>query len=141
EAVFLFERLFPFNPQSTATRLALVAAVARHSAAFEPIGKCLHLFSFDEPLDEAGTLDFAYDDSQFAARAISSRAEFQQHLLQITGQPRSYSVVERRYDVALHIRLREQPDGMSLLLWQAQTLAWAYLEGKPNEPVFPYIVE
>jgi len=64
-----------------------------------------------------------------------------QHLRAMLGEPVPYAVLRRNDSRALRIEIPPAPRGLSPLLHRARALAWAYLEGAPGEPVFPYCAE
>ena len=61
--------------------------------------------------------------------------------MSLTGKPAQYSVVRRTEAGGLQVGIWPAPAGVSAVMHRAQTLAWAYLEGVPNEPVFPFCLE
>lgn len=140
-AYFLLERIFPFAPALTARSLALRAATARHQAACAHIPGALHLYRLD-PDNQDGLALSAVPllSVQVPQEPIPSLEALRRHLLAVLGHLPSYSVVRRTDARGLQIRIPPAPPG-SALLHRARSLAWAYLEGAPGEPVFPYCVE
>lgn len=138
-ATYVFERLFPVSPPLAARSLALQAALHRHKAACDP--EALHLYRLDPDNREGLALrDISPLDVDMPATPIISLDALRAALLTLTGEPRTYRVIMERSGHALHIEMLPPPPGMEPLLHRAQTLAWAYLEGTPSQPLFPFCV-
>jgi hypothetical protein len=138
-AGFLLERVFPMAPSLAARSLALAAASARHQAACPE--KALHLYRLDADNRDRLALRFASLLSiPVAEEPITTVDALRQHLVALTREPMVYTVV-RRNGHRLQIEIPPCPAGSSPLAHRAQTLAWAYLEGSPGEPVLPYCLE
>jgi len=67
--------------------------------------------------------------------------ELSQHLHDLTDARLTYTVVRRTDAGGLQIEIPPGPAGLSPMVHRATTLAWAYLEGVPGHPVFPFCVE
>ena len=138
-AAFLLERIFPTAPSLAARSLALAAASARHQAACPE--EALHLYRLDADNRDRLALRFApLLPIPVPEEPITTMVVLRQHLLDLTGEPMPYAVV-RRNAHWLQIEIPPCPVGGSLLAHRALTLAWAYLEGSPGEPVLPYCPE
>lgn len=139
-AGFLLERVFPMVPPLAARSLALASARARHRAAcFEG---ALHLYHLDSDNQDKLFLRFApLLPIPVPEEPITTLESLRRHLLNLTGEPASYTVVGKTSTHGLQIEVSPDPDGISPLAHRARTLAWAYLEGAPGEPVFPFCLE
>lgn len=141
-AGFVLERVFPITPNLAARSLALAAAQARHRAAYAGLSGACHLYHLDADSQDALALrNLSPIAVSVPQEAITSVDKLRQHLLGVFSEPPAYTVVRRTEGQGLQIQLSQAPTGCSLLLHRAQTLAWAYLEGKPGQPVFPFFVE
>jgi hypothetical protein len=141
-AGFLWERLFPMAPPLAARSLALSAALARHQAACSANEKALHLYRLDADNQDKLALRFAPLLPITAPdEPITTIDALRQYLLDLVGEPVPYNVVRRTNAHGLQIEIPASPPGVSPLLHRAKTLAWAYLEGAPGQPVFPFCVE
>ncbi|MFQ5344241.1 MAG: BrxE family protein [Anaerolineae bacterium] len=141
-AGFLLERVFPTAPALAARNLALHAALARHQAACPANGRALHLYRLDPDNRDKLALRFASLQPILAPdQSITTMDALSQHLLGLTGEPRTYTVVRRTDAGGLQIEIPPGPAGLSPMVHRAKTLAWAYLEGAPGHPVFPFCVE
>ncbi|MBC7252114.1 MAG: BrxE family protein [Anaerolineae bacterium] len=139
-ASFLLERIFPMAPPLAARSLALSAALARHQAACP--GQALHLYHLDVDNQDGLALRFApLLPIPVPVEPITTMDALRQHLLNLIGEPAIYTVVRRTSAHGLQIEIVPTPAGVSPLLHRAQTLAWAYLEGTPGQPVFPFCLE
>jgi len=140
-AGFLLERIFPIAPPLAARSLALSAATARHQAACAH-DNALHLYRLD--LDSQDTLvlrSVPLLSIPLPQEPLPSIDALKGALLDLLGRPMLYTSVRRTEAGGLEIEIPPTPPGVSMLLHRAQTLAWAYLEGGPNEPVFPFCLE
>jgi len=138
-AAFLLERLFPTAPALAARNLALRAALARHQAACARYEGARHLYRLDA--DNADALAFRREPLlpiPVPEAPISTMDELREHLLGRTGRPLPCSIVRRTEGGGLQIAVPPAPYDASAWVHRASTLAWAYLEGGPAEPVFPY---
>jgi hypothetical protein len=141
-AGFLLGRIFPMAPPLAARSLALSAALARHQAACPANDGALHLYRLDPDNRDKLALRFAPLLSIRVPREpITTLEILRQHMLDLTGRPTSHTVVRETDSHALRIEIPPSPVGVSPLAHRARTLAWAYLEGAPGEPVFPFCVE
>ena len=141
-AGFLLERIFPMAPALAARSLALAAAAARHRAACAGHEGALHLYRLD--LDSQGALalrSVPLLSIPLHQEPIPSIDALKQELLGLLGKPAPYTAVRRTEAGGLQVGIWPTPAGVSALLHRAQTLAWAYLEGAPSEPVFPFCLE
>jgi len=141
-AGFLLERIFPMAPPLAARSLALAAALARHQAACPANGEALHLYRLDADNQDKLALRFApLLAIPVPEEPITTLETLRQHLLDLTGEPTPYTVVRGTDAHGLEIHIPPCPAGVSPMVHRARTLAWAYLEGAPREPVFPFCVE
>lgn len=141
-ARFLLERVFPMAPPMAARSLALAAALARHQAVCRVNSRALHLYRLDADGLDRLTLRFApLLPVPVPEEPIHTMDALRQHLLRLTGEPSAYTVLRQTDRRVLQIRVPSVPDRASPLLQRARTLAWAYLEGRPGEPVFPITLE
>ncbi len=135
---YLLERLFPMAPPLAGRSLALSAAQARHQAAFANKKKALHLYRLDS--DNQDKLALRFEPLLPVAvpgDPIETIAALRQHLLDLVGES-TYTVIRRTDAHGLRLEIPPPPAGVSPLLHRARTLAWAYLEGTPNQAVFPF---
>jgi hypothetical protein len=141
-AGFLLERIFPMAPSLAARSLALAAALARHQAACPANNGALHLYRLDSDNRDKLAIRFApLLPVPVPEEPISTLQALRQHLLNLTGKPAPYTVVRETGTHGLQIEILPEPESASPLAHRAQTLAWAYLEGAPGEPVFPFCLE
>jgi hypothetical protein len=141
-AGFLLERVFPMAPPLAARSLALAAALARHQAACPASSGALHLYRLDADNQDKLALRFApLLPIPVPEEPITTLETLRQHLLDLTRKPAPYTVVRETNAHGLEIDIPPCPAGVSPLAHRARTLAWAYLEGTPGEPVFPFCLE
>ena len=141
-AGFLLERIFPFAPPLAARSLALSAALARHQAACAAHENALHMYRLDnDNQDRLALRSIPLLPIPVAEEAIPSIDALRGHLLEVLGEPAPFTVVRRTDASGLQIAIPPAPAGVSPFPHRAQTLAWAYLEGAPHEPVFPFCLE
>jgi len=141
-ARFVLHRVFPFAPPLAARSLALRAALARHGAAFAARPQALHLYRLDaDGLDKLALRFEPLLPIPVPDEPIPTMEALGRRLLTLVGQPQPYAVRRRFHDGRLWIEIPPPAPGLSSLLHRAQTIAWAYLEGAPREPVFPFCVE
>ena len=141
-AGFLLERIFPMAPPLAARSLALAAALARHQAACPANNRALHLYRLDPDNQDKLALRFVpLLPIPVPETPIATLEALRQHLLDLTGAPASYTIIRRTEAHGLQIEAPPGPPGVSPLAHRARTLAWAYLEGTPGEPVFPFCLE
>jgi len=141
-ATFLLDRLFPVAPPLAARSLALTAAMARHRAVMPEGMSALHLFRLDgDGLDSLAMRQVALLDIPFPTAPIPDIESLRRRLLELTGASIAYTVRRRSEARPLYIDIPPAPRGASPLLRRAQALAWAYLEGAPRVPVFPFCSE
>jgi len=139
-AGFLLERIFPTAPPLAARSLALAAALARHQAASTE--KALHLYRLDPDNQDKLALRFApLLPIPVPEVPITTLEALRQHLLDLTGAPAPCAVVRQTETHGLQIEPPPCLAGVSPLAHRARTLAWAYLESAPGEPVFPFCLE
>lgn len=138
---YLLERIFPGDPFLMGRNLALVTATLRHEAAVEGMANTLHLFRIDAhngdrlAMRELKLKAYPMDNPS----AISTMDALYQTLLDVTQERFSYETTGISTDRGgLRIRL---PKSNLSLIERANVLAWAYLEGQAEKPVFPYFVE
>jgi len=140
-AGFLLERIFPVAPPLAARSLALAAALARHQAACSANNRALHLYRLDTDNQDKLALRFApLLAIPVPEESITTLEALRQHLLNLTGEPVPYTVVRETNAHGLENDVPPCPAGASPLAHRARTLAWAYLEGAPGEPVSPFCV-
>ena len=141
-AGFLLERIFPMAPALAARSLALSAAAARHRAACAGHDNALHLYRLDlDGQDALALSSVPLLSIPLPQEPMPSNDARRQEQLGLLGKPMHYTSVRRTETSGLQIERPPVPVGVSLLLHRAQTLAWAYLEGAPSEPVFPFCLE
>ena len=75
------------------------------------------------------------------AGPIATMDALEGHLLEWIGSPTAYAVVRWTGSRGLQIAMPPPPGGVPPMLHRVRTLAWAYLEGSPGEPVFPFVLE
>lgn len=139
-AGFILERVFPTAPALAARSLSLIAASARHQAACPE--HALHLYRLDADNQDGLALRFApLLPIPLPQGPITTMDDLRQHLADVTGGPAPYVVVRETSTRALLVEIPPCPVGVSPLTHRARSLAWAYLEGAPGEPVFPYCLE
>ncbi len=139
-ASFLLGRLFPVAPPLAARSLALRAALARHRAAYASYQGALHLYRLD--LDNLDKLALRYEPLlpiPVSSDPITTMDVLRRQLVELVGQPLVYKVVRRRDTHTLQLEIPPPPGDISPLVHRAKSLAWAYLEGRPGQAVFPYI--
>ncbi len=140
-AHFLLERIFPMAPAGAARNLSLRAALARHQSALTANSKVQHLFRLDTDrqdellLRHQSTLLVDLPDGP-----IKTVDDLRVHLLSVVQKPPSYTVIRRSPTHGLEIEIPPTPAGIPGLNHRARSLAWAYLEGEPGRPVFPFII-
>lgn len=141
-ARFLLERIFPMAPALAARSLALSAATARHQAACASHENALHLYRLDLDSQDALALrSIPLLNIPLLQEPIPSVDVLEQELVGLFGKLAPYTPVRRTEAGGLQIEISPAPTGVSVLVHRAQTLAWAYLEGAPKEPVFPFCME
>ncbi len=141
-AGFVLERTFPMAPPLGARSLALAAALARHQAACSTDTRALHLYRLDaDNLDKLALRFAPLLPIPVPEDPITTMEILRQHLLNLTHEPASYTVTRRTVAHGLQVEMPPCPSGVSPLLHRARTLAWAYLEGAPKEPAFPFCLE
>jgi hypothetical protein len=139
-AGYLLDRLFPTAPALAGRSLALRAAQARHQAACSQEG--LHLYRLDPQGHDQLALRFVSPLSVGVPEApIRSIEELRAHLNKLTKTAQPYAEVRRTTSDGLLVEVPPSGGEVHPLLHRARTLAWAYLEGAPGKPVFPYCME
>jgi hypothetical protein len=138
-AGFVLERLFPMAPPLAARSLALSAALARHQAACAPHDGALHLYRLDPDNQDKLALRFApLLPIPMPDEPITTIDTLRGLLLNLAGESVRYVVLRRTNTHGLQIEIPPGALGTSPMLHRAKTLAWAYLEGEPGQPVFPF---
>jgi len=136
--VYLLERLFPFAPYIQGRKLALLAAKNRHDAVFGQETQILHLFRFGFEGDREQEKS-AFDPSCFELPDAPIRTidELKIHLAQLVEAPNPQSKIDRVItdDGRLQIKIPSTKTTIDM----ANRLAWAYLQGEPEKPVYPYV--
>lgn len=141
-SAFLLNRIFPVAPQTAARSLALRAALSRHKAACASEPNALHLFRLDaDNQDKLATRQVELSAIPVPEEPIDSVGALQAKLTELIGEPIPYQRVRDTMNRGLLIESPPIPPGVSPWRHRAQTLAWAYLEGEPRQPVFPFILE
>jgi hypothetical protein len=141
-ASFVLERLFPMAPALAARNLALSAALARHQAACPANGGIVHLFRLDpDSKDKLALRRIPLLAIPVPDHPITTMDALRRYLWELAGKPAPYTVVRQTDMHGLHIEIPPGPADVSPLLHRARTLAWAYLEGAPGQPVFPFCLE
>ncbi len=135
---YLLERLFLVNPEEAGRKLALEAARTRYQAAFNRDAAALHLFH----LDKTGEIEHRLQgiclaDIQPPKEPLLTMDALRQKLFELAGHPLKFQIVGERANHRLEIRIHGA-SGKTPILDVAKTLAWASLEGKPGQPIFPY---
>lgn len=142
DAGFVLERIFPMAPALAARSLALSAAVARHVAVCAEQEGALHLYRLAvDNQDQLAQRVLPLQAIPLPEGPITTMEALRQELLSRLRQPAEYKVVRRTNARGLHIAVPPCPRGTSPLLHRAWALAWAYLEGAPQQPVFPFLLE
>ena len=138
--VYLLERIFPGAPAISGRNLALSASAARHHAALEHLGDVTHLFRISRiNADQLAMRDLRYHIFERVSHSIADLNALRQILLEIIGTEPKFEVIGTlSQNGGLQIRLSEPTLDVGE---RANALAWAYLESKPGQPVFPYIME
>lgn len=141
-AGFLLERLFPVAPLLAARSLALCAASARHEGACARLAGALHLFRLDaDNADGLALRTLSPLKVPYPEAPVTTMEMLREHLGALLGRLAPYKTVHRTDSGVLQIAAPPCPAGVWAPLHRAKTLAWAYLEGAPGQPVFPFIVE
>jgi hypothetical protein len=94
-------------------------------------------------LDKTGEVEYGLQGIHLAnieipTESITTIDVLSQRFLELTGQPPKFQIVGERANRRLEIGLNSTT-GKPSILDIAKTLAWASLEGKPGQPIFPYI--
>ena len=141
-AGYVLERVFPMAPPLAARSLALAAALARHQAACPADTRALHLYRLDaDNLDKLALRFAPLLPIPVPEEPITTMEMLRQNLLNLTHEPASYTVMRQTGTHGLQVEMSPCPASVSPLLHRARTLTWAYLEGAPEEPVFPFCLE
>lgn len=140
-AGFVLERLFPVAPPLAARSLSLAAARARHRGALGEIQGALHLFRLDEDnADGLAAREVRLLDVEYPHQPITTTEDLRAQLEALLGRPSEVKVVDRLLGGRLQIAVPPCPLGVWPPLHRARFLAWAYGEGAPAQPVFPFVV-
>lgn len=141
-STYLLDRIFPVDSRLAARSLALHAALARHQAAYMHEPQALHLFRLDaQNRDKLAVRQTPLTTVPLPKEPIRTMEELKAELVRLTNAPKPYQRVHQIGNQAVLINIPPTPPGVSDWQHRAQTLAWAYLEGAPNQPAFPYFVE
>jgi hypothetical protein len=141
-AAYLLERIFPMAPALAARSLALQAALARHEAACDSADGAVHLYRLSaDNADNLALRDVPLLPIPVPTDPIDSIQALRQLLQALSGNRPAYRIVRRTESSGLHIEIPPTANGVPILLHRATALAWAYLEGAPGAPVFPFCVE
>lgn len=141
-AGFLLERLFPVAPPLAARSLALRAAFTRHEGACAGMTGILHLYRLDaDNADGLALRNVPLLPVPYPEAPITTMEMLREHLSALLGGPGQYKIVLRRDGGALQIAIPPCPAGVWAPLHRARSFAWAYLEGAPGQPVFPFVAE
>jgi len=137
-AQFIFSRLFTADPLLTSRGLALEAAQTRHEALRHPQVVMLHLFRLAADNEDRLALRFEpLLPIPIVEQPILSMSELREHLVDLLGEPMPYTI-ERKSDLGgVQLGMPLAPAHVNPMLHRAKTLAWAYLEGQPRQPVIP----
>jgi hypothetical protein len=139
-ADYVLDRLFPMAPPLAGKSLALRAALTRHRAACPE--SALHLYRLDADSRDELALRFApLLPIPVPDAPIATMEGFHEHLLELVKEPQPYTVVRPTISDGLLIEIPPVPTGTSPMLHRAKTLAWAYLEGTRDTPVFPFCTQ
>lgn len=137
-AVFVLERTFPHAPLQAARRLALEAARLRHDALCPQQPRSLHLFRLSPDNSDVQALR-GYDLHKVDAvtAPIDSIDALRQELAALTGGPVRWR--KTRHGVYGELRIEVDKDAAPPSMMDlARALAWAYVEGSPDQVVYPY---
>ncbi len=136
---YVVERVFVGAPQLTAQRLALRAAVSRHTDALADFYTATHLFHLDEQRQTELALRGVPLPSDIDLQTpISDMTAFRDRLLSIVGTAPNYEPVGKvGLNNTQRIRLSTNA---SPILEKAAALAWTYAASKVGKPVFPYLL-
>ena len=137
---YVLERLFPSSPSEIACKMALAAASARHQAAFADNPHALHLYALDlEGQAEFASRTVPFKQISVATEPIATIAELEQQLSRLVPDPRhKIKSLDELSNRRLAMRLQTSSGELSAAEL-AKMLAWTYLDGKPGEPVFPFL--
>jgi hypothetical protein len=136
---YLLDRLFLADPIEAGRMLALEAARTRYQAAFNGEDTVLHLFHLDKTGEvEHGLQGIRLTNVPVPSEPITTQDALRQNLLELTGEPPKFHIVGERANHRFEISVIPSIGNISILNL-AKVLAWATLEGKPGQPIFPYI--
>ena len=142
EAGFLLDRLMPMAPLLAARSLALTAARERHEAACSVHKGALHLYRLDASnRDQLALRSVSLLSVPVPKEPIQTIEVLRQHLLNQLAAPLQHEIVRRLDGHGMQITLPPCPRGVPPMLHRARTLAWAYLDGALQQPVFPFLLE
>jgi hypothetical protein len=137
-ARYVLQRLFPTAPPLAARSLALRAALSRHEAVVPSTG--LHLYRLHP--DNLDRLALRFEPRlpiPVPEDPIETLDALREQLRALTGKDAMpYEIVGERLSGAVQIDVPPTPEGREAMVHRAQTLAWAYLEGQPEQPIFPF---
>ncbi len=137
---YVLGRLFPAIPTLAGRQLALAAARARHENAFADDPDALHLFR----LDKAGEIVYALSainlaELELPLTPVKSMAALHEALQGLSNQPASLpEIIHELPGRRLQVRVAPVA-GEAILVTLARALAWAYMNGQPSVPIFPFI--
>lgn len=136
---YVLNRLFPTDPIEAGRKLALEAAKTRYQAAIKGEDKLLHLFHLDETGEiEHGLHGLRLSEVDVPTEPITSLDVLRQSLIALVGEPPQFQIISERENHRLEIK-PHSPVSNPVILSLAKIFCWATLEGKPGQPVFPYI--
>ena len=136
---YLLERLFPFAPHVHGRKLALAAAKARHMVVFadNPSIQYLYHLGIDGEIEYALSR-ISLDDIDVPGESIDTTEKLRQHLVDLIGEPpQKLKINKPLVDRRLPVQLSQD----ATMEQRINALAWAYLQGAPEQPVFPFLQE
>lgn len=137
---YVLERIFPAKPTHSGLQLALRAAFTRHHVALVDIDDAIHLYQLEKKFLYASIVQSLPSlEAPDLLEPISDADALHERLLKINNKQPAYEI----------IRAYPQTGGLQIALAKPATntgdkalaLSWAYLEGEPGRPVFPFMVE
>ena len=139
-ADFVLKRLFPMAPGLAGRSLALQAALTRHNAVCP--ANALHLYHLDsDNYDTLALRGARLGSVPLVTAPVTTLQGLREVLEKVTEGPYSYTVRNKALNGCLLIECLRPPANIHPFVHRSKMLAWAYLEGKPNAPVFPYCLE
>ena len=127
---YILERLFPFAPQIQGRKLALAAAKVRHEAALKEEEDPFYLYQF---LEER---DYDLSDVSIPSTPITTMDELHHQLTALVPEkPSGMKIIPVSSNGRLQVEFKIETSTLEVV----NALAWAYMEGSPSNPVFPFI--